>query len=90
MGGNEKMSEEESFENLGMILSSPPKRRIMMLLSLEDRRFTDLLDALETTSGNLNYHLLRLRSAGLLSKRQQRYRLTTSGRKIAEKIKELR
>lgn len=84
------MSEEETFENLGMILSSRPKRRIMQLLSLEDRRFTDLLSALETTSGNLNYHLLRLRSAGLLTTRKQRYSLTTAGQKIAEKIKELR
>ena len=84
------MTEEERFEDLGMILRSTPKRKIMMLVALEDRRFTELLDSLETTSGNLNYHLLRLRSAGLLTKRQQRYTLTTKGRRITEKIKILK
>lgn len=83
------MSKGNDLERLGMILTSEKRRKMVEVLALGDQSFTSLLNALETTPGNLNHHILLLRSAGLLTKRQQRYSLTTDGQKIAAKIAEL-
>ena len=46
----------------------PPIREstIRTLLALEDRRCSELYDALKSHPGDLNYHMLRLMQAGLL------------------------
>lgn len=71
----------------GFILSSESGTAIMRSLMQGDKRFSDLQKVLKMTSGRLNYHLLRMRSFGLLSRKRSRsgYTLSKKGKKLAEK-----
>ncbi len=72
---------------VGFILSSDSETDIVKSLVNKDKRFSDLQKELKMTSGRLNYHLLRMRSFGILSRKRSRrgYTLSKRGRRIAEK-----
>ena len=71
----------------GFILSSDSEVDIVKSLVDKDKRFSELQDELKMTSGRLNYHLLRMRSFGILSRKRSRrgYTLSKRGRRIAQK-----
>jgi predicted transcriptional regulator len=77
--------EEKRFA--GFILSSESETDIVRSLMKGEKRFSDLQKELSMTSGRLNYHLLRMRSFGILSRKRQGigYELSKKGKKIAEK-----
>jgi len=81
---NDEISERKI---AGFILSSESAMAIVKSLTRADRRFSDLQKELQMTSGRLNYHLLRMRSFGILSRRRSRegYGLTKKGKRVAEK-----
>jgi predicted transcriptional regulator len=80
------MSTNEEAKILGMVLSSDAQRNLLLILETENKGFSELMHKLKMTSGNLNYHLLRLQNAGLLITKQQRYTLTGRGLRIAKKV----
>lgn len=84
--GNEK--DNETVRKIGDILRSPSATGIVKELKNSDRSFSKLKKNLDMSSGRLNYHLLKLRSAGILKKtRGERYALTTLGRKVSEIVR---
>lgn len=84
---DEKDDEATERKVAGFILSSDSAVAIVKSLVKVDKRFSDLQQELEMTSGRLNYHLLRMRSFGILSRKRPRrgYTLSKKGKKIAEK-----
>jgi DNA-binding HxlR family transcriptional regulator len=82
------LTAEEMSKVVGKVLSSPLQTEIIVDISNAPLSFSELQKKLEMTSGNLNYHLLRLGSAGLLSKDpQNRYSITPLGRDIAKIVR---
>jgi len=80
---------EKDMESLGgMVLSSKVRRRILRSLLERERRFSDLLQKTQTTHGNLNYHLISMRSVGLLMKQRNVYALSRLGKKVARRYLE--
>jgi len=81
------MMDKEERRFAGFILSSDSETEILRSLINGERRFSDLQKELGMTSGRLNYHLLRMRSFGILSRKRQGigYELSKKGKRIAEK-----
>jgi len=70
----------------GFILSSHSESDIVRSLIEGDKRFSDLQKGLKMSSGRLNYHLLRMKSLGILQRSRSRgYTLSKKGKKMAEK-----
>lgn len=70
----------------GKILSSKSETDIVSTVASGGRkRFSELQEELNMTSGRLNYHLIRLRALGILSRGHEGYSLTQKGKKIAQK-----
>jgi DNA-binding HxlR family transcriptional regulator len=73
---------------VGEVLSSPPKVGIVNEVDVQPKTFSELQKKLKMSSGNLNYHLLRLTSAGLLTKDpENRYAITPLGRDVDKVVK---
>lgn len=81
------MNDNDEERLAGFILSSSSESEIVRSLMKGDKRFSDLQKELTMTSGRLNYHLLRMRSLGILTRSQSRsgYTLSKEGKKVAEK-----
>jgi len=83
---NEKDS--ETVRKVGDVLRSPPATGVIRELKNSTKSFSQLKKNLSMSSGSLNYHLLKLRSAGILKKTQgERYTLTTLGQKVSEIVR---
>ena len=80
------MPEENIRKAAGEVLSSNCRTEVVKRLADKDLGFEQLRRELNATSGNLAYHLMRLRSVGLLTRRQSRYCLTDAGKMIVEKF----
>ena len=77
-------------KSTGDILSSPPKAGIINQIEQRPATFSDLQKKLGLSSGNLNYHLLKLDSAGLLTKdAEDKYAITPLGRDVAKTVKKV-
>jgi DNA-binding HxlR family transcriptional regulator len=82
------MTKDKVVKAVGEVLSSPPKVGIVNEVEDQPKSFSELQKKLKMTSGNLNYHLLRLTSAGLLTKdTENRYAITPLGRDVDEVVK---
>jgi predicted transcriptional regulator len=80
------MDDNDEERVAGFILSSRSESDIVRLLIKGDKRFSDLQKELKMSSGRLNYHLLRMKSLGILQRAHTRgYTLSKKGKRIAEK-----
>jgi len=85
-----RKNEEDSdtAKKVGNILRSSSATDIVGEIQDKDRSFSELQKDLKMTSGRLNYHLLKLRTAGILKKtRGERYALTKLGNKVSEIVR---
>jgi predicted transcriptional regulator len=83
-GNAEAKSEERMLA--GVIFRSESETKIIRSLTKTEKRFSQLQKELKMTTGNLNYHLLKLKSTGLVMKEGKTgYALSEAGRKIAKK-----
>ncbi len=83
---NSESDNAEERKVAGMILSSDSETSIMKILIRTDKKFSELQKELRMTSGRLNYHLLKMKSVGLLSRSgPKRYTLTQTGKRVAKK-----
>jgi len=89
---NLKLAEEKKKEKTknekrlaGIILSSTSETELVERLVEGEKRFSELKDTLDWSSGRLHYHILRLRANGIVSRRPSGYGLTEKGKKIAKK-----
>jgi len=87
---NEMVRSKEFVKSIGDILSSPPKAGIIAEVEQKPTTFSKLQKKLGLSSGNLNYHLLRLESAGLLAKdAEDKYAITPLGQDMSKVIKQV-
>ena len=83
-----KMSKKPPFDEkklAGTVLSSKPQTELVKSLLRGKKRFSELQEELNWSSGRLNYYILRLSASGLLERQPSGYTLTDEGRKIANK-----
>jgi predicted transcriptional regulator len=69
----------------GMVLSSKSETELVENLIESEKRFSELKERLDWTSGRLHYHILRLRASGFVAQGPKGYHLTEKGKKIAKK-----
>ena len=68
-------------KSVGKVLASGSKVAILQELSKGPMSFTELLETLNETSGNLNYHLLTLQNSQLAEKMADgKYALSPHGK----------
>ena len=79
----------ETQKVIGKILTSPAKTAIVATLSKEGKvQFSDLQEALQTTNGNLNYHLLDLQNDGIVQKNSDgAWVLSGQGTKVSSTVR---
>jgi predicted transcriptional regulator len=80
---------EELARKSGAVLNSKAKTRIVMSLAGGPKRFSQLLEHLNATHGNLHYHLISLKSEGIVNSAESNYKLTPTGETIARLVGEL-
>jgi len=80
------MSKENDERRLaGIVFRSRSEMELIRKLARSKKRFSQLQKELNMTTGNLNYHLVKLKSEGLVIRSDEGYGLSDIGRKIYEK-----
>ncbi len=74
---------------LGKVLVSASKVGILQELSKQPKSFSELTEALNETSGNLNYHLLTLQKENLVQKVGEKYSLSSAGREAVSALRRI-
>jgi DNA-binding HxlR family transcriptional regulator len=77
------MSAREKFSQILICLSNDTRRQIIHELATKPRTYTQLMDKLnmipDSQTGLLNYHLRKMRLAGVITRTRDGYRLTDLG-----------
>jgi len=69
----------------GIVFRSSSEMDLISTLAKSEKRFSQLQKGLGMSTGNLNYHLVKLKAEGLVAKSEQGYTLSDVGRTIYEK-----
>lgn len=70
---------------VGMVFRSTSETELVQSMARDTKRFSQLQKELRMSTGNLNYHLVRMKSEGLVVKGDQGYSLSDAGRRIFER-----
>ena len=88
LASSENEEDTDTAKKVGDILRSSSARKIVDQVTDKQLSFSEMRKNLKMTSGRLNYHLLKLRSAGILKRtRGERYALTRLGMKVSNIVR---